>query len=122
MTIDTEAARAVVKVDGGRGFIVEAGRNRFILTAAHCLPKLPCAASILDYSHRTYQEVLGSLGDGETNVWAECLFADPVAAMHAAPGSAYHARVWAWHALPGPRAAEAAVPAKDAGRHDLPRG
>ena len=44
------AKRAVVAVDGGRGFIIEAllpnrGPTRLIVTAAHCLPHLPPPAT-----------------------------------------------------------------------------
>jgi len=78
MTIDAKATEAVVRVGGGRGFIIEAGHNRLVITAAHCLPHFPPAASVSYVSDRTYAEILGPLGDGETKVWAECLFADPV--------------------------------------------
>jgi hypothetical protein len=36
------AKRAVVRVGDGRGFVVSAGDDdRYIITAAHCLPKHP---------------------------------------------------------------------------------
>jgi hypothetical protein len=86
----------VVRVGGGRGFVVrfrfkrwlpafrqEAGRyvvrtELRIVTAAHCLPKLlpPHAWSHLE--ERTYKNLVGVLGK-KRNVWAECLFADPIA-------------------------------------------
>ena len=78
--------RAVVKVgDGGRGFMVEINdpflklRVPVIITAAHCLPHFPPALGLISYTEeRTYRALLGPLG-GEQTVWAECLFADPIA-------------------------------------------
>jgi hypothetical protein len=69
-----EAHRFVVQVSDGRGFVVE-GDERDIVTASHCLPRLPTPPS--DTSERTYRTLLGPLGRKRT-VWAECLFADPV--------------------------------------------
>src|SRR5262245_43442930 len=71
-----KTTRAVVRVGDGRGFIVEAGWRRVIITAAHCLPHFPPCLSDLD--ERTDDKLLGPLGGG-TTVWAECLFADPIA-------------------------------------------
>jgi hypothetical protein len=77
---------AVIRVGEGRGFIVkDAGEarlgrrdERIVITAAHCLPKFPpCHAAFSD-CERTYKALLGPLGQ-EPTVWAECLFADPVA-------------------------------------------
>lgn len=39
----TGLAQAVIRVGDGRGFMVERQRQRFVLTAAHCLPRLPPA-------------------------------------------------------------------------------
>ena len=77
------AKRAVVAVDGGRGFIIEVLPHnllagRLIVTAAHCLPDPPPPA-IADTEERTYKELVGRLADPETHVSAECMFADPVA-------------------------------------------
>jgi hypothetical protein len=68
----------MVQVSGGRGFVVESKERRLILTVAHCLPHLPppLAASALE--DVTYNGLIGPLGE-TTTVWAECLFADPVA-------------------------------------------
>jgi hypothetical protein len=69
---------AVVTVgQGGRGFIV-AGPRHSKLTAAHCLPHFPPAHPASYVEERTYASLLGPLGETPT-VWAECLFADPIA-------------------------------------------
>jgi Trypsin-like peptidase domain len=75
--------QTVVRVGDGRGFVVKHGRERVILTAAHCLPldadghlALPPAFSLTE--DRTYPKLLGPLG-AEPTVWAECLFVNPVA-------------------------------------------
>jgi len=77
-----ELTKAIVGVgkpgQGGRGFVVEIGRQRLIITAAHCLPALPPAHPGSYLEELTYQALLGPLGATPT-VWAECLFADPVA-------------------------------------------
>lgn len=73
-----ELEGAVVRVGKGRGFVVGAGDKRLIITAAHCLPQFPPAASISYVAERTYPALLGPLDGGKTKVWAECLFADPV--------------------------------------------
>jgi hypothetical protein len=77
-----EATHAVLRVGDGRGFVVAVRREHFpqpvIITAAHCLPLFPPAHSFSHLEERTYERLLGPLG-GETTVWAECLFADPIA-------------------------------------------
>jgi hypothetical protein len=76
---------AVVKVGaGGRGFIVETEQgDRIVITAAHCVAaddrQLPRAHPWSYLHERTYQRVLGPLGKAKPTVWAECLFADPLA-------------------------------------------
>jgi hypothetical protein len=103
-----KATAAVIRVGEGRGFVVkDAGevrlgqRNaRIVITAAHCLPSFPpCTAG----TEHIYQSLLGPLGQ-EPAVWADCLFADPVAdiAVLGEPGHedlleqrlAYRALVW----------------------------
>ena len=71
---------SVVQVGDGRGFIVEPedASKQWIITAAHCLPELPPAHPMSYTEERTYKGLLGPLG-GERTVWAECVFADPVA-------------------------------------------
>ncbi len=72
-----KAARAVIKVGLGRGFVVQSGRRRLIITAAHCLPSFPPCHGASFTEERTYAQLLGPLGN-EPSVWAECLFADPI--------------------------------------------
>jgi hypothetical protein len=74
----SEATQAIVAVSNGRGFIVQHEHNRLVITAAHCLPYLPPCHGLSYTEERTYQRLLGPLGQ-EPSVWAECLFADPVA-------------------------------------------
>jgi Trypsin-like peptidase domain len=66
--------------NGGRGFVIEAEVDRYVITAAHCLNKLPepfgAAGGYPD--ERTYEDFLGPLGTSP-HVWAECVFVDPVA-------------------------------------------
>jgi hypothetical protein len=92
----------VIKVGDGRGFIIEHRvkfprlkqrpkhlpkaislsrfvDRRLIVTAAHCLPKFPPATAAAYLHERTYEGLLGDLDGSRKDVWAECLFADPVA-------------------------------------------
>ena len=74
------AQRAVLRVGGGRGFVVErrrhtgSGVERIVITAAHCLRELPPPGFADEY---LYRGLLGPLR-GKRTVWAECLFVDPV--------------------------------------------
>jgi hypothetical protein len=89
MTELTTLTQAVVKVgNGGRGFVVKTQRlddfvNHIVITAAHCLAagrrKLPPAHPGSYLEERTYANLLGPLGKAKPKVWAECLFADPLA-------------------------------------------
>lgn len=72
-----EAKRAVVTVGEGRGFVVECEHNRFVVTAAHCLPYFPPCMTASYTQERTYKTLLGPLGK-KPSVWTECLFADPI--------------------------------------------
>src|SRR5438309_1440436 len=62
------AKRAVVKVGGGRGFVIRAGSRRLVITAGHCLPTLPPSVRTADSGERTYQALLGPLGENEPTV------------------------------------------------------
>jgi hypothetical protein len=79
MTIDTDVTKAIVTVISGRGFVVEAGHERLVITAAHCLPHLPPCHGAANLDERTYDNLLGPFGDLKPKVSAECRFADPVA-------------------------------------------
>ena len=73
------AKRAVITVGHGRGFVVEGSRGKLcVITASHCIPHLPPAHPASHLEERTYPNLLGRIGESPT-VWAECLFADPVA-------------------------------------------
>jgi hypothetical protein len=65
------------------------GEGRFVITAGHCLPRLPPCCTFSHYEERTYQRLLGLLDVAKPTVWAECLFVDPIAdlAVLAAPDS-----------------------------------
>ena len=78
-TMDEDIKRAVITVDEARGFILETPDNRLVVTAAHCLPRLPVSASISSTEERTYPELIGPPNGDRPKVWAECLFVDPVA-------------------------------------------
>lgn len=88
---EAEKKNAIVKVGEGRGFIIEhrceippfEGERcfldcRLVVTAAHCLPRMPPRAAASFWHERTYSNLLGTL-NGKPEVWAECLFVDPVA-------------------------------------------
>ena len=71
---------SVVTVGDGRGFVVcdrEFNRS-LIITAAHCLLHFPPCHSMSYEDERTYPQLLAPLGQAPA-VWAECLFADPIA-------------------------------------------
>lgn len=76
---------AVVRVAEARGFIVATKRERYVITAAHCLPHrcahcggLPAPHGAQGINELTYPKILGSLGRKPT-IWAELRFVDPVA-------------------------------------------
>lgn len=73
------AKGAILKVGGGRGFIVKGARGRrYVITAAHCLPHLPPAHPFSFAEERTYHNFLGPLGIQQPTVSAECVFVDPI--------------------------------------------
>jgi hypothetical protein len=82
------ATAAVIRVGDGREFIIAHKRRieeivvsyRLVVTAAHCLRKLPPPHGGSYISERTYPKLLAPLDHkGKPTVWAECLFVDPVA-------------------------------------------
>jgi hypothetical protein len=69
--------KSLVHAGASRGFVVEARdplRQRYIITAAHCLPRLP---DIQDEWPGVFRDVLGPLGSATTSC-AECLYVDPI--------------------------------------------
>jgi Trypsin-like peptidase domain len=69
--------KAVLRVGDGRGFVVKHGRERIVVTAAHCLPHTPKPHLFSYPEERTFQNLLGPL-DGRATVWAECIFVDTI--------------------------------------------
>jgi hypothetical protein len=77
--IDAKWRQSVIKVGGGRGFLMmDDQENLVVVTAAHCLPHLPPSTAASYTEERTYERLLGRLGD-EPSIAAEVLFVDPVA-------------------------------------------
>jgi hypothetical protein len=76
--MDEVDSDAVVRVGAGRGFVVEAGRQLFVITAGHCLPHIPECLGAASIEERTYANLLGKLG-AEPSVCTELVFVDPVA-------------------------------------------
>ena len=63
-----KALRAVLRVREGRGFVVASKLQRLVITAGHCLPRVPpCYTGSYD-TDRTYERLLGPLGAKPT-VW-----------------------------------------------------
>jgi hypothetical protein len=60
--IDTSA---IVTVGHGRGFIVAGDRERFIITAGHCLPFVPEPLTFSGIGERTYKTLLGPWGESQ---------------------------------------------------------
>jgi hypothetical protein len=86
-----KALRAVLRVAEGRGFVVASKLQRWerlVITAGHCLPRLPPSHTGSHLEERTYERLLGPL-DAKPTVWAECLFVDPISdlAVLGAPDS-----------------------------------
>ena len=79
MELET-AKQAVVAVGNkdGRGFAINTD-PRLIVTAAHCLPEQPPPHPGSYLADRTYMKLVGHIGEGRQEIWAQCLFADPVA-------------------------------------------
>ena len=61
-----EAKRAVVAVGEWRGFVVEGDGNRYVITAAHCLPFFPRCMTFSYGDERTYEALVGPLGGADT--------------------------------------------------------
>ena len=78
----------VITAGSGRGFVVEGAGERFVITAAHCLPFLPPALPSFGLVARTYGPLLAPRGE-EPRAWAVCRFVDPIAdiAVLGSPGT-----------------------------------
>lgn len=72
--------RSVVSVgEGGRGFVVAgAFEQRFVVTAAHCLPFVPPPHLARHLEEYTFKKLLARLGK-KPRIWAECKFVDTMA-------------------------------------------
>jgi hypothetical protein len=83
-----EAAAAVVRVGDGRGFIIAHGHRRLVVTAAHCLPRVPEPMPARYLWECTFEKLLGPL-DAEPTISAECVFVEVIAdlAVLGAPDS-----------------------------------
>jgi hypothetical protein len=56
MNLD-EVKRAIVMVGEGRGFVVQGEDSRFVISAGHCLPRLPPCISFSDSGeHQTHSQ------------------------------------------------------------------
>ena len=87
---------SVVEVGEGRGFVMESSRlGRIVVTAAHCLPFMPPPISASYTEEKTYKQIVGPIGS-QPSIWAECVFADPVAdiAVLASPDSQSLGEAW----------------------------
>lgn len=76
--MNEEMKTSVIRVGAGRGFIVNGkGDSKIVITAGHCLPKMPPCMNFSDLGERTYRHLLGPIGRRRT-ITAECLFVDPI--------------------------------------------
>jgi hypothetical protein len=74
---DDEWSGAVIAVGSGHGFVGQGTYDRFVITAAHCLPRLP-PCNVSEYDREClYPTLLGPPGSQQT-VGAACCFADPI--------------------------------------------
>jgi hypothetical protein len=77
------ATASVVQVGDGRGFVVEVANKyfgyarRLIITAAHCLPKMPPPITAMYLHEKTWLNLVGPLR-GKPGIAVECLFFDPI--------------------------------------------
>jgi hypothetical protein len=83
MTAKRDPTQSVIRVGkGGRGFAVNTFHDglplQALITAAHCLPRIPPAHPARYSEEMTFKKLLGPLGTKPT-VWTECLFADVMA-------------------------------------------
>jgi S1-C subfamily serine protease len=69
------ARAAVVQVGGGRGFVVAAGEDRYVVTAAHCVPREQRPTPHLaNTSKLTCRDIIGTRGKKPT-IWGDlCVY------------------------------------------------
>ena len=67
------AKSAVVQVGAGRGFIVGAGDHRYVVTAAHCLPRsrFPRPHLANSVPELTFPKIIGPLASKQRTIWGE---------------------------------------------------
>jgi hypothetical protein len=73
---DGKPTRIVFGAINGKGRYLD---RRLVVTAAHCLPYLPPCHVTSPIEECTYKSLLGTLDSHKPEVWATCLFVDPVA-------------------------------------------
>lgn len=110
MTPPPAVHAAIVQVGAGRGFVTAAGADRFIVTAAHCLPTVPEPTPARYESEATFRALVGPLDTPTGTITVSCYFLDAIAdvAVLGTPDSqtypdeagAYEAFVEACGALP----------------------
>ena len=71
VTFWESATPAVVRVGDGRGFIVSAGDERCVITAAHCLPQHPPPHLANGVTELAYPNIFGPLATDKRTIWAE---------------------------------------------------
>lgn len=64
--IGTDAIRGVIAVGDGRGFVVQGVSQRYVITAAHCLPHLPPAHTCAHEEEKIYRLLALRHGPGPT--------------------------------------------------------
>jgi hypothetical protein len=116
---------AVIRVGDGRGFIIAHDDQRLVVTAAHCLPRIPEPMPARHLWECTFLNLLGAL-DEEPTITVECLFADVIAdiAVLGAPDSQEcHKECDAYEAFMESRPALVMgdIPLTDSMQLDLPR-
>jgi len=68
---------AIITVGTGYGFVTQGAGDRFVVTAAHCLPELPPCNTGRSDRESCYPALIGPLG-GQQTVAAACCFADTI--------------------------------------------
>lgn len=83
--IETDGSHSggILRVGDGRGFVVPSRCENFgnacaVITAAHCLKQLPPPHPGRYTEEATYARILGPLNAAKPEIWAECLFVDPI--------------------------------------------